>query len=62
MFVDLFNFVEVIMDVIEGELSSKKVFKKFGGIIEKSFVIRTNATLTTIADRLFNMSRMKTVA
>ena len=46
MSVDLFNFVVVVMDVREGALSSKNVLKKFGGIDEKNFVIRTNASVT----------------
>ena len=46
MSVHLFNFVEVMKDVREGVLSSYKVFKKFGGIVEKNFVIRTNAFVT----------------
>ena len=65
MSVDLLNFVEVMKDVREGALSSQKVFKKFGGIVEKYFVIRTNASATyelNVDNRLFNMSRVKTVA
>ena len=57
--VDLFNFVEVMKDAREGDLSSKKVLKKFGGIVEKTFLIETNAFATqilTVDNRLFNMS------
>ena len=39
MCVDLFSFVEVIKDAREGELSTSKILKKFGGIDEKTFVI-----------------------
>ena len=46
MSVDLFIFVEVMKDVIEGVLSSRKVFKKFGGTVEKKIFIRTNALVT----------------
>ena len=44
--VDLFNFVEVMNDVREGALSSYEVLRKFGGIVDKNFVIRTNAFIT----------------
>ena len=43
MSVDLFNFVEIMKDVREGALSSYKLLKKSGGIVEKNFVIRSNA-------------------
>ena len=46
MSVYLFSFVEMMKDVREGALSSWKVFKKFCGIVDKNFVIRTNAFAT----------------
>ena len=46
MCVDLFNIVEVMKDARERELSSKKVPMKFCGIVEKTFVIGTNAFVT----------------
>ena len=63
MSVDLLNFVEMMKDVREGVLSSLKVFKKFGGIVEKIIVIRTNVFVTwkLTVDRLVNMSTVETV-
>ena len=46
MCVDQFIFGEVMMDAREGELSTSKILKKFGGIVEKTFVIGTNAFAT----------------
>ena len=46
MSVDRFNSVEVMKDVREGALSSYKVYKNLGGIVEKNLVIRTNASVT----------------
>ena len=44
--VDLFDFVEVTKDVREGVSSSYRLFKKIGAIVNKNFVIRTNAFAT----------------
>ena len=46
MSVDLFNFVEATKDVREGVSSSYRLFKKIGAIVDKNFVIRTNAFAT----------------
>ena len=46
MTVDLFNLDEVMKDVRDGVLSSWKVFKMFGGIVDNNFVNRTNASAT----------------
>ena len=43
MSVNQLNYVDVMKDVREGVLSRYEVFKQFGVVAEKFFVIRTNA-------------------
>ena len=46
MSVNLLSFVEVMKVVREWALSSYKILQNVCGIVEKNFVIRTNAFVT----------------